>query len=350
MVPHVREVVRHLGHGVDGLLAPLLGEALRKVHATLLHHGLELVDVLAIDVLQLVEGDAVGDAVVDVQHLAQAVAEGVAHAHFAVGEAETAHVAGHHQQLVALGIAAFAAQEHLPAHLQALLAVSLGEGVLLGAGDGLHAVDVGVHARVEPLVGGHGGDQVGVQHDLVEDGPVALQAELLHGAREHGGHAHLRTGAADGGHPAVVDAGPLDQVQPLVLHAAALVGEHQGTGLGHVHGAAAADAHDAGGQPAPLQDVVPQAVDQLGGGFIPAVDEDQLIVRTRRDAPDELGLVLEVVVHHEDQEGAPLHVGRGSLVRHPVRLQDLAQLGEGAAAVTGAGDGLEVAEKVHTIG
>ena len=40
-------------------------------------------------------------------------------------------------------------------------------------------------------------------------------------------HAHLCTGAANGRHSAVIDAGLLDQVQPLVLHAAAFVVEHQ---------------------------------------------------------------------------------------------------------------------------
>jgi hypothetical protein len=106
-------------------------------------------------------------------------------------------------------------------------------------------VDVGVHAGVEPLVARHRSDEIGIQHDLIEDRPVALQAELLHRTGQHGGHAHFRARAADRGHAAVVDARLLDQVEPLVLHAAALVGEHQRGGLGDVHHTATTDAHDA---------------------------------------------------------------------------------------------------------
>ena len=47
------------------------------------------------------------------------------------------------------------------------------------------------------------------------------------------------------------------------------------------------------------------------------------------------------MIHEEDEE---------ALVLVAVRLQDLTELAEAATAVAGLGDGLEVAEEVHTMG
>jgi|GEM_PF-3638049 len=59
---------------------------------------------------------------------------------------------------------------------------------------------------------------------------------------------------------------------------------------------------------------------------------------TPGDAFEEAGLVLEVVVHHEDQK---------AIIGRTLWFEDLAELAEAAPDLAGLGDGLEVAEEVH---
>ena len=136
----------------------------------------------------------------------------------------------------------------------------------------------------------------------------------------------------------MVDARRLDQVQALVLHAAALVGEHERGSLCDVHDASSPNAHDARRKSSPLQNIIAQPVDQLGGRFFQHADEVDLITFQLRNAINEVGLVLEVVVHHEDNE---------AIVLRALWSEDLIELVEAATAITRLGYGLEVAKEVH---
>ncbi|HRD51441.1 MAG TPA: hypothetical protein PKY96_02215, partial [Flavobacteriales bacterium] len=112
----------------------------------------------------------------------------------------------------------------------------------------------------------------------------------------------LTSGAADGGHAAVVDARLLDEVEALVLHAAALVREHERERLGHIHHVAAADADEASGKPSAREDVVAKPIDLLRAGLLRRAAEDDFVAGLLGDARDEFSLPLEVVIHQEDEE------------------------------------------------
>src|SRR5688500_17493830 len=101
------------------------------------------------------------------------------YAHFAIGEAQSSHQGSHHELVVIFGrLAGFVAKKDLPAEMKRLVAVREAEGVIAYAVVRFDAVDVSVHACIEPPVPGHRGDELRIEDHLVKNRPVALEAQL----------------------------------------------------------------------------------------------------------------------------------------------------------------------------
>ena len=250
--------------------------------------------------------------------------------HLGVGDAHAAEVGGHHQLVV---LVRPVLEEHLAAEFQRLLAVGAAELVEVGAVQALDVMDVAVHAGVEPLVFGHADEQFRVEQDLVEQGVVGVDAELLLRPGEHGGTRDLRAGAGQGGHGRVVYGRVLDQVPALVVGGRPGVGEQERNGLGDVHGAAAAQADDAVRQDRTLRaDAGDQLVDVAGLGLVDEADRQQQVALFQRQPAFQLPAEVDVV-EHEDH---------GRPGRDPPGFEDVAELVEGAAAEDDVGHYFEI--------
>ena len=239
-------------------------------------------------------------------------------------------IRGHHQFV---GAVRGFSQKNLPAKIQGLFAVRLAEGVEVGTPQRFHAVNVAVHARVEPLFARDAGRQRRVEDNLIEHGMIGVDSEFFLRAGEHRGTGNLRPGARKRGNADVVYGRVLDQVPALIIGRGSRIGKHQGHGFGEIQSASAADADDPPRRmPGNLLDLRGQVVDIAGLGFVIDVDPDDQVPGLHRH-PFPQGPAGENVVDQKDHEGSAFL---------PLGGQDVCQLIKAAAAEDDLGNDFEI--------
>ena len=180
-----------------------------------------------------------------------------------------------------------------------------------------------IDAGVEILVAGNGGEQVGIEQELIIDRVVAVHAqfEIFGDIGKDTGAGTLGTRAGKGRDADLVDGGILDELPALIVFGLAGVGEEVGDGLGGVEGVAPADAHDTAGDAAVgggygFLEGVDAGDFRLGTG----VDEMELVALFHRQTADQLMIAEEVVDEIDDRAVHGFAAG----------FQQVAELGQGA--------------------
>ena len=128
----------------------------RQRDALLLEHRAELGVLVRVELAERVERDAVGDAVVQPEHDAQASGERVHDSDVARGDRATTEVRRDHQPFARRVAHHVVREEHLPAQIDRLARVGVTDRVAVRTGKRLNTVDVCIHAGVEVLVARHG--------------------------------------------------------------------------------------------------------------------------------------------------------------------------------------------------
>ena len=180
----------------------------------LFEHPAELGNPFRVELLQVVESDAVPDAVAQTENIGEAVREGVGDAHLRVGDTHASAIGGHHELVFAFRAAL---EENLPAKVQGFFTVGFTEGIQISPGQGFDAMNVAVHPGVEPLVHRGAVDDFGIENDLVENGVVGVQPQLFLRPCQDRGSRGFCTGSGKRRDAHVVNRGVLDQVPALVV-------------------------------------------------------------------------------------------------------------------------------------
>ena len=284
------------------LFGEILADAGGQVDALPFDHGAELLVFFGVDVPKDVQGEAVAEAVGHMQDDAEPGGEGMDDAHVPGGHA--ADVGGDHHLFAVFFAHHVVGEENFLAELHGAYGEGVDDGVAVAALKRFDAVHEGIDAGVEILVAGNGGEQVGIEQELIIDRVVAVHAqfEIFGDVGKDTGAGTLGARAGKGRDADLVDGGILDEFPSLIVFGLAGVGEQVGDGLGGVEGVPSADAHDAAGSAAVgggygFLEGVDAGDFRLGTG----VDEMELVALFHGQTADQFMIAEEVVDEIDDR-------------------------------------------------
>lgn len=284
------------------LFGEILADAGGQVDVLPFDHGAELLVFFGVDVPKDVQGEAVAEAVGHMQDDAEPGGEGMDDAHVPGGHA--ADVGGDHHLFAVFFAHHVVGEENFLAELHGAYGEGVDDGVAVAALKRFDAVHEGIDAGVEILVAGNGGEQVGIEQELIIDRVVAVHAqfEIFGDVGKDTGAGALGARAGKGRDADLVDGGILDEFPSLIVFGLAGVGEQVGDGLGGVEGVPSADAHDAAGSAAVgggygFLEGVDAGDFRLGTG----VDEMELVALFHGQTADQFMIAEEVVDEIDDR-------------------------------------------------
>lgn len=284
------------------LFGEVLADASGEVDALPFDHHTELFVLFGVDVAENVQGEAVAEAVGYVQDDAEPGGEGMDDAH--VSGCHAADVGGDHHLFAVFVAHHIVGEEDFLAELYGAHGKGVDDGVAVAALKRFDAVHERVDAGVKILVAGNGGEQVGIEQELIIDRVVAVHAqfEIFGDVGKDTGAGALGTRAGEGRDADFVDGGILDEFPALIVFGLAGVGEQVGDGLGGVEGVAPADAHDAAGRAAVGgAHGFLEGVDAGDFRFGAGVDKVELVALFHGEAADQLMIAEEVVDEVDDR-------------------------------------------------
>lgn len=284
------------------LFGEILADAGGEVDALPFDHRAELLVFFGVDIAEDVQGKAVAEAVGHVQDDAEPGGEGMDDAHVPGGHAPD--IGGDHHLFAVFFAHHVVGEEDLLAKLHGAHGKGVDDGIAVAALKRFDAVHERVDAGIEILVAGNGGEQVGIEQELIIDRVVAVHAqfEIFGDVGKDTGAGAFGTRAGKGRDADLVDGGVLDEFPSLIVFGLAGVGEQVGDGLGRVEGVASADAHDAAGDTAVggaygFLEGVDAGDFRLGAG----VDEMELVALFHGQAADQFMIAEKVVDKVDDR-------------------------------------------------
>ena len=305
--------------GIVLRIGQALADALGQINALAFHHDHKVFVFIGVDVFKHRKGVAVGNAVVHVQHHAEASRKGVYHTHKTGSHA--AQEGGDHELFAVFIAHHVAGKVDLLAEVNGLFGQRIDHHVAVRAGDALKAVHVGVDTRVKILVAGHAGGEVGIKQHLLEHGVVAVHAQLdvLGLVADDARARSFGTRARKGGNGDLVGRGVLDQFPALIVFGLAGIVQQVAHALAGIKHAAAAKGQQGAGRSTAKKGLylIGVAVHAVGGGFVHGVHIEHHVLAFHRQLGKQI-LALKKFVHKK--HGGAIHRGA-------TRAKQIAKLG-----------------------